>query len=129
MIYKVTLNDKLYEVEVEQGEAILIGVSDAPVASAAPAASTAPAAPAVLSAPAAPVSVGEGEVISSPLPGSVMAIKVSAGQSVKQGQLLILIEAMKMENEVLAPRDGVVRQIITSKGATVQTGAPLLTLS
>ena len=123
MIYKVTLNDKLYEVEVEQGEAILIGVSDAPVAS------VAPAAPVTTSAPAAPVSVGEGEVISSPLPGSVMAIKVSAGQSVKQGQLLILIEAMKMENEVLAPRDGVVRQIITSKGATVQTGAPLLTLS
>jgi len=130
MIYKVTLNDKLYEVEVEKGEAILVNVSDAPVASAAPvapAAAVAPAAP--IAALAAPVAVVEGELVSSPLPGSIMAIKVSAGESVKKGQVLILIEAMKMENEVLAPRDGVVKQIITSKGATVETDAPLLTLA
>jgi len=126
MKYKVTLNDKVYEVEVERGEAILVGVSDAPVVSAAPAAAV--AAP-VVPAPAAPVSAGGGELVSSPLPGSIMAIKVSAGDHVKKGQLLILIEAMKMENEVLAPRDGVVQQIITSKGATVQTGSPLLTLA
>ena len=125
MVYKVTLNDKLYEVEVELGEAILVGVSDAPaVAAVTPAP---PAAPAPQTA--APVSVGDGELVAAPLPGSVMAIKVSAGQSVKKGQALILIEAMKMENEVLSPRDGVVKQIITSKGASVATGAPLLTLS
>jgi len=133
MTYKVTLNKKVYEVEVEQGEAILVGVSDAPVA-AAPAVPAAPAAPVAAPAPAAPAApapaaVGEGEVVASPLPGTVMAVKVTAGQSVKRGDILILIEAMKMENEVLATRDAVVKQIITSKGATVNTGDPLLTLS
>ena len=119
MKYKVTLKGKIYEVEVEQGEAIMVSVSDA-------AAAPAPAAPVVF---AAPVYDGGGELISSPLPGSIMEIKVSAGQNVKRGQVLVLIEAMKMENEVLAPHDGAVKQIITSKGASVETGAPLLTLS
>jgi len=121
MKYKVRLNDKLYEVEVDQSEAMMVSVSDASVSPAAPAAPTAQS--------AAPVSVGDGELVSSPLPGNIMEIKVAAGQSVKRGQVLVLIEAMKMENEVLAPRDGVVKQIIASKGALVETGAPLLTLS
>lgn len=123
MNYKITLNGKVYEVAVEQGEAIMVDVADvvAPVA-AAPVAAPAPAA---IAAPA----VGSGEVVPSPLPGNILAIKVAAGEAVKKGQILVLIEAMKMENEVLAPRDGVVAQIITSKGSVVETGAPLLTLS
>jgi len=128
MKYKVRLNDKLYEVEVDQGEAIMLAVSDAAASPVAPPPPAAPAAvPAVQSA--APVSVGDGEQIFSPLPGNIMDIKAALGQSVKKGQVLVLIEAMKMENEVLAPRDGIVKSIITSKGATVETGSPLLTLS
>ena len=129
MKYKVRLNDKLYEVEVEQGEAIMLAVSDVAASPAIPPppAVHATAAPAVQST--APVSVGVGELISSPLPGNIMGIKVALGQSVKKGQVLVLIEAMKMENEVLAPRGGIVETIITSKGATVETGSPLLTLS
>ena len=133
MTYKVTLNDKIYEVEVEQGEAIMVSVSDAFAASAvmiSPAIPVVPAASVVQAvAPAAPAFSDGGKLISSPLPGSVIEVKVTVGQSVKHGQVLLLIEAMKMENEVLAPRDGVVKQIIASKGASVETGAPLLTLS
>ena len=69
-----------------------------------------------------------GEAVPAPLPGSVVAIKVAAGDSVKKGQVLVVIEAMKMENEVMAPRDGVVAQVITSKGASVNSGDPLVTL-
>jgi len=130
MTYRVTLNDKVYEVEVEQGEAILVSISDTSIAPAVTAIPAVPAASAVPSVPTAtPASADGGELISSPLPGSVIEVKVTAGQSVRRGQVLVLIEAMKMENEVLAPRDGVVKQIITSKGASVETGAPLLTLS
>ncbi len=130
MKYKVTLNQKVYEIEVEQGEAILVDVADAvPVAPtpvpAAAAAGNVPAAPAP--APAAPT-VGAGEVIPSPLPGNILAVKVAAGEAVTKGQLLVVIEAMKMENEVLSPRDGTVAQVIASKGSVVETGAPLLTL-
>ncbi|MDR1692189.1 MAG: biotin/lipoyl-binding protein [Oscillospiraceae bacterium] len=133
MKYKITLNQKVYEVEVEQGEAILVSVADAPVA-AAPVAAPVPAAPVaapVAAAPAAPAAAapaaGE-EVIASPLPGNILAVKVAAGDTVTKGQVLLIIEAMKMENEVLAPRDGVVAQVVTSKGSVVETGAPLLTL-
>ena len=135
MTYRVTLNDKIYEVGVEQGEAIMISVSDAPAAPV-PAAVPAvvPATPAVpvaapVAQPVLPASPDGGELITSPLPGTVIDLKVTAGQSVKRGQILLLIEAMKMENEVLAPRDGVVSQIIASKGASVKAGAPLLTLA
>ena len=133
MKYKVTLNNKVYEVAVEQGEAIMLDVSDAPapapVAAAAPVpAAPPPPVPAAAPAPAAPVAAGGGETVTAPLSGNVVAIKVAPGESVKKGQALAVLEAMKMENEVLSPRDGVVGQIIAAKGATVQTGAPLLTL-
>lgn len=131
MTYKVTLNGKLYEVAVEKGEAIMVDVTDAVVAAptvavAAPVAAAPAAAPVAAAAPAA---VAAGEVIKAPLPGNVIAVKVSAGQSVKKGDVLCLIEAMKMENEVLAPRDGTVTQVIASKGSTVDTDAPLVVLS
>jgi len=129
MKYKVTLNGKIYEVEVEQGEAIMVSVSDAAVNTPAVSVVSAAQMPIKEEKSAASAYDGGGELISSPLPGSIMEIKVSAGQTVKRGQVLVLIEAMKMENEVLAPHDGVVKQIITSKGASVETGAPLLTLS
>lgn len=133
MRYKVTLNGKVYEVEVEKGTAILADEYEAampvaaPVAAAAPAAVAAPAA--APAAAAAPVAVGAGEAINAPLPGVIAGIKVSAGQAVKKGDVLVIIEAMKMENEVLAPRDGTVSQVVCTNGANVESGAPLLVLA
>ena len=134
MKYKVTLNSKVYEVEVEEGAAMLIDEYEAYVP--APAAPEPPAAPApvpaaapVAAAPAAPASTAAGETIPAPLPGTVLAVKVAAGESVKAGQVLVVIEAMKMENEILAPHDGTVAQVVTAKGAAVDTGAPLVVLS
>ena len=62
------------------------------------------------------------------MPGNILDIRVAQGDAVKSGQVLIILEAMKMENEIVAPRDGVVNQIVTSKGATVDTGATLIVL-
>ncbi len=123
MKYKVRLRDKFYEVEVVEGEAILLDSYDAaPAAAPVAATQTAPQASA-----SAPVS-GDGNAVTAPLPGSVIDIKVNVGDSVKKGQLLLLIEAMKMENEIVAPSDGTVKAIHTSKGSTVETGAPLVTI-
>lgn len=128
MKYKVTLNDKTYEVEVEQGKAMLVDeyeayapAAPAPVVPAAPAA--APAAPA---APAAvPQNVAVGEVIKSPMPGNILKIPVSLGQKVEEGDVIVLLEAMKMENEIVATKAGTVVQILTTKGAVVETNTPL----
>lgn len=135
MKYKVTLNGKTYEVEVEAGEAMLVDEYEAyaPAPVAAPAPAAAPAAPAAAPAPAAPalaapVAVGAGEPVTSPMPGNILDIRVAQGDAVKSGQVLIILEAMKMENEIVAPRDGVVNQIVTSKGASVDTGATLIVL-
>ena len=128
MKYKVTLNSKVYEVEVEEGAAMLIDEYEAYVpAPAAPA--PVPAAAPVAAAPAATAPTAAGETIPAPLPGTVLAVKVAAGETVKAGQVLVVIEAMKMENEILAPHDGTVAQVVTAKGAAVDTGAPLVVLS
>lgn len=132
MKYKVTLNSKVYEVEVEEGTAMLVDEYEAYVPAPAPAPVAAAPVPAAAPAPApAPAAAPQaaGEVVASPLPGTVLQVKVSAGETVKAGQLLLIIEAMKMENEVLAPRDGTVAQIVAAKGATVNTGDALVVLS
>ena len=129
MKYKITLQGKTYEVEVERGEAMLLDEYDAlaPVPAAAPAPAVPAAAPAAVPAPAAgPVAAGT--KVDSPLPGNILDIKVSVGQAVKAGDVLVIIEAMKMENEVAAPCDGVVKQIVTNKGAVVATGDTLLVI-
>ena len=127
MKYRVTLNDKVYEVEVEKGEAILVDEYDrmAPSApAAAPAVSAAPAA-----APAAaPVNAGA-SAVKAPLPGVVVAVKAQVGQAVKAGEAVVIIEAMKMENEIVAPSAGTVKAIYVQKGATVQTDAPLFEIA
>ena len=128
MKYKVTLNSKVYEVEVEEGTAMLVDEYEAYVPAPAPAPVAAAPVPAAAPAPAAAPQAA-GEVVASPLPGTVLQVKVSAGEAVKAGQLLLIIEAMKMENEVLAPRDGTVAQIVAAKGATVNTGDALIVLS
>ena len=133
MKYKVTLNGRTYEVEVEAGKAMLLAEYEAiaPAAPAAPAAA-APAAPAPAAAPAAPAApaavTGAGEVVSAPMPGSIIKVNVSAGQAVKAGDVLVVLEAMKMENDITAPKDGTITQVVTSKGASVSSGDPLVVI-
>ena len=131
MKYKITLKGKTYEVLVEQGEAIIEDEYDY-VPPVAPVAASPVAAPAAAPAPAAAAPAGgavaAGTRVDSPLPGNVLDVKVSVGQAVKAGQVLVIIEAMKMENEVAAPCDGVVKQIVASKGAVVATGDALLVI-
>ena len=128
MKYKVTLNNRTYEVEVEAGQAMLVDEYEAYAP--APAAVPAPvaAAPAAASVSAAPA-LAAGEVVKSPMPGNILKINVTVGQKVNEGDTLLVLEAMKMENEVAAPRSGTVAQIIVSKGAVVETGAPLVVIS
>lgn len=127
MKYEVTLNGKTYEIEVEEGKAIVLDErAAAPAAPAAPAASPAPAAPAP-AAPAAPA--GSGTPVNAPLPGTVLSVNVSNGQSVKSGDVLLVIEAMKMENEIMAPRDGTVTSVAVSKGQAVESGTALVYLA
>ncbi len=131
MKYKVTLNDRVYEVEVEQGEAMLVDeyALKAPAA-AVPAAAVAAAAAAVPApAPALSVSLSAGEVIKSPMPGNILKINVAQGQKVNEGDVLIILEAMKMENEIVATKAGTVAQIAVSKGQVVETGTPLVVLA
>lgn len=134
MKYKVTLNNRTYEVEVEQGQAMLVDEYEAyaPSVPAAAAPVAAPAAAPVAAAPAAaPVgaALAAGEVVKSPMPGNILKINVSQGQKVKEGDVLIILEAMKMENEIVATKSGTVAQIVTAKGAVVETGAPLVVIA
>ena len=128
MKYKVTLNNRVYEVEVEAGEAMLLDEYEA-IAPAAPAPAAPPAPPAPAAAPAAaPVVTGAGEPVNAPMPGTILKVNVTQGQAVKSGDVLCILEAMKMENEIMAPKDGTVTQVVVSKGSTVDTGAPLLVI-
>ena len=128
MKYKVTLNNRTYEVEVEEGKAMLIDEYEA-YAPAAPApVAAAPVAAAPAAAPAA-AALAAGEVVKSPMPGNILKINVSQGQKVNEGDVLIVLEAMKMENEIVATKSGTVAQIVTAKGAVVETGAPLVVIA
>ena len=132
MKYVVTLNGKNYEVDVTETDAIVTGVTQVPVmvaaapAVAAAATVAAPAeapkaeeAPAAPSAPAAPTA--SGTQVKAPMPGTILAVKASAGQAVKAGDVIVVLEAMKMENDIVAPCDGTVKEIVVTKGTTVNT--------
>ena len=134
MKYKVTLNNRTYEVEVEQGQAMLVDEYEAyaPAAPAPAAPAAAPAAAPVAAAPAAApagAALAAGEVVKSPMPGNILKINVSQGQKVNEGDVLIILEAMKMENEIVSTKSGTVAQIVTAKGAVVETGAPLVVIA
>ena len=134
MKYKVTLNGRTYEIEVEAGKAMCLDEYEAiapaapaaaPVAAAEPAA--APAAPAA--APAAAPVVAGGEAVNAPMPGTILKVNVQPGQAVKAGEVLVVLEDMKMENEIMAPKAGTVAQVLVSKGSNVDTGAPMVVLN
>ena len=128
MKYEISLNGRTYEVEVEVAEPMTSSEFNAfmPAPVAAPAAvAAAPEAPAA--APAAGVTAA-GEVVTAPMPGNILKVSVTSGQAVKEGDLLVILEAMKMENEIFAPCAGTVSQVLVQKGATVDTGAPMVVI-
>ena len=133
MKYKVTLNGRTYEVEVEAGTAMCVAEYEAYAPAAAPVAAApvaAPVAAAPVAAPAASgVTVSGGESVNAPMPGNILKVNVSVGQTVKEGDLLCVLEAMKMENQIMAPKAGTVAQVLVSKGSTVNTDVTLVGLN
>lgn len=122
--YKITVNGNVYDVTVEETTGTAAAVS-APAAAAAPVKAPAPA-PAPKNAAKGP----EGSVkVTAPMPGKILGVKVSAGQSVKKGEVLLVLEAMKMENEIVAPSDGTIASVQAAVGDSVEAGATLATLN
>ena len=123
---RFTVNGTAYDVQVEE----LGGTAAAPAAPAsAPAAPVPAAAPAPAAKPAAkPAAPAGGEAVSSPMPGTIVSVNVQVGQSVKKGEVLLVLEAMKMENEIMAPHDAKVAAVLVNKGDSVETGTPLVSL-
>lgn len=115
--YKVNVNGTNYEITVELA-------NEAEVKAAAPAASAAPAAPAAAPAPAAGA-----ETVAAPMPGTILTVNAAAGKSFKKGDVLFILEAMKMENEIMAPRDCTVTAVNVAQGASVTTGEALCTIA
>ena len=130
MKYNVTLNGKIYEVDVTESDAVVTGITQVPVAVAAPA--VAPVAVAPVAAPEAPAAApaaapavtpvsADGTQVKAPMPGTILAVKKNVGEAVKAGDVIVVLEAMKMENDIVAPCDGTVKSINAPKGSTVNT--------
>lgn len=126
--YTITVNGNVYEVSVEENNGSAVSTPAAPAA--APVAQTAPKAT-TKAAPKAPAASGAaGSVkVASPMPGKILSLKASAGQAVKKGDVLVILEAMKMENEIVAPSDGTVATMNVTAGQNVESGEVLATLN
>lgn len=123
--YTITVNGTPYNVTVEDANGSAAPVAAAPTPATAPASTPAPAPAAAPAAPAAAGSVS----VDAPMPGNILDIKVSNGASVKAGDVLLILEAMKMENEIVAPQDGTVASVNVNKGDTVEAGQTLVSLN
>ena len=131
--YSITVNGTVYDVVVEEADAsgvVAAPIVSAPIAApvAAPSAPTAPAAPKPAAKPASVGAAGATQV-TSPMPGTILDVKVSVGQSVKKGDIICVLEAMKMENDIPAPADGVIASVNVQKGASVAANDVLATLN
>ncbi len=127
--YTITVNGNVYEVTVEEGSA-----AGAPAAASKAVSAPAPSAPKAAPAPSAPVKAASagsegGLKVAAPMPGKILGLKVNPGQAVKRGDVLVLLEAMKMENEIVAPSDGTVASVNVAIGDSVEAGATLATLN
>lgn len=127
--YRITVNGNTYDVQVEE-----LGASQAPVApvapqASAPAATPAPATPAPAPQASAPAATGEGEKVTAPMPGNILDIKVNVGDSVAANQVVVVLEAMKMENDIVTPVAGTVTAINVTKGQAVNSGDVLITVA
>ena len=116
--YNVTVNGTAYEITLEVVDAADVKAAPAPVAAPAPA-----AAPAPVAAPAG------GETVNSPMPGTILSVNVQNGAAVKKGDVLMILEAMKMENEIMSPCDGTVASVNVNAGQSVETGAVLCVIA
>ena len=122
--YNVTVNGTAYEITLEVVDAADVKAAPAPVAAPAPAAAPAPvAASAPVAAPAG------GETVNSPMPGTILSVNVQNGAAVKKGDVLMILEAMKMENEIMSPCDGTIASINVNAGQSVETGAVLCVIA
>jgi len=120
--YNVTVNGNSYEITLEVVDAADVKAAPAP---AAPAATPAPAAaPAPVAAPAA-----NGETVNAPMPGTILSVNIQNGAAVKKGDVLMILEAMKMENEIMSPCDGTIASVNVTKGASVETGSVLCVIA
>lgn len=125
MKYAISLEGRTYEVEVELRKPM----TNAEFSAYAPARAAAPTAPAALaaatSAAAVPAAADSGVCVTAPMPGNILKVSVNVGDRVTEGQVLVILEAMKMENEIMAPCAGTVTQVLVSKGSAVDTGTAM----
>lgn len=120
--YTITVNGNVYDVTVEEGAST--GAAPAAAPKAAP-----KAAPAAAPKASAPAGAQGSVIVAAPMPGKILAVKANAGQAVKKGDVLLVLEAMKMENDIVAPQDGTVASINAAVGDSVESGATLATLN
>ncbi|GAB6106770.1 biotin/lipoyl-containing protein [Fusibacter bizertensis] len=126
--FNITVNGTSYEVEVEEVGGTVSAPASRPAQAVAPAPRAAAPAPTAPKAAPAPVVLGDGEVVASPMPGTILDIKVNVGDTVANGTVLVILEAMKMENEIMAPVAGTVKSISVAKGASVNSGDVLVVI-
>jgi biotin carboxyl carrier protein len=129
--YTITVNGNTYDVSVEEGQrAVQSAPVAAPTVSAAPAAAPAPKAEAAPAAPAAAPAGNAGSIkVSAPMPGKIVSVKASIGQTLKKGEVILILEAMKMENEIVSPQDGTLASINVTAGQAIEAGTLLATLN
>lgn len=127
--YTITVNGNVYDVTVEEGGQGSVAAAPKATPVAAPKAAAPKAAPVAAPKAAAPAGAQGGTKVNSPMPGKILGVKANVGQAVKKGDVILILEAMKMENEVVAPSDGTIASVNVSVGDMVESGDVLATLN